>query len=127
MIYTSYFAKLKSLPESVVPISICAKAPAWYTGLQYKRVIPKYDFFMKWKENHDNEYFIRCFKEQVLRDLNATEIVSELSRLCSEFGRGEKDIALLCYERPTDFCHRHLVASWLNENGFECTEYPFGR
>lgn len=33
------------------------------------------------------------------------------------------NIVLLCYEKPTDFCHRHLVAQWLIENGFECKEY----
>ena len=50
MIYTSYFAKLKSLPDNIVPISICGKAPDWYEGLQYKKLAPKYDFFMKWKK-----------------------------------------------------------------------------
>ena len=51
MIYTSYFAKLKSLPDNIIPISICGKAPKGYNGLQYKKLAPKYDFFMKWKEN----------------------------------------------------------------------------
>ena len=51
MIYTSYFAKLKSLPENIIPISICGKAPDWYKGLQYKKLAPKYDFFMEWKKN----------------------------------------------------------------------------
>ena len=32
-------------------------------------------------------------------------------------------IALICYEKPTDFCHRHLVADWLNKNGIECEEW----
>lgn len=32
-------------------------------------------------------------------------------------------IALVCYEKPTDFCHRHLVAEWLCKNGFECHEW----
>lgn len=32
MIYTSYFAKLKSLPDNIVPISICAKAADGYTS-----------------------------------------------------------------------------------------------
>ena len=27
-----------------------------------------------------------------------------------------------CYEKPSDFCHRHLVADWLNKNGVECKE-----
>ena len=34
-----------------------------------------------------------------------------------------KDIALICYEKPSDFCHRHLVAEWLNKNGFKCEEW----
>ena len=69
MIYTSYFAQLKNLPDNIIPISICGKAPDWYHGLQYKKLAPKYDFFMKWKENHDNNYYIKCFNEQVLSKL----------------------------------------------------------
>ena len=45
MIYTSYFAKLNKLPEYVIPISICGKAPDWYKGLQYKKLAPKWKFF----------------------------------------------------------------------------------
>lgn len=26
------------------------------------------------------------------------------------------NIVLLCYEKPEDFCHRHLVADWLNSS-----------
>lgn len=120
MIYTSYFAKLKSLPKNIIPISICGKAPDWYKGLQYKRLAPKYDFFMKWKETHDNDYYIKCFNEQVLNKLDAHEVVTNLQSL-----GGEHDICLICYEKPGDFCHRHLVADWLNENGLECEEYNF--
>ena len=32
------------------------------------------------------------------------------------------DFALVCYEKPSDFCHRHLVADWLNKNGYDCEE-----
>lgn len=127
MIYTSYFAKLKSLPDNVVPISICGKAPDWYTGLQYKKLAPRYDFFMEWKKNHDNEYYIKCFNEQVLSKLNATDVILDLSRICYGFNVGECDICLICYEKPTDFCHRHLVADWLNQNGYKCDEYLFSR
>ena len=132
MVYTSYFAKLKSLPDNVVPISICAKAPDWYKGLQYKKLAPKYDFFMKWKENHDNDYYIKCFNEQVLDKLNVEEVVKELDDIllnqtttvdCSGDLKKVPRIALICYEKPSDFCHRHLVADWLNANGIECKEF----
>ena len=125
MIYTSYFAKLKSLPEHVVPISICGKAPDWYKGLQYKKLAPKYDFFMKWKENHDNDYYIKCFNEQVLDKLNYNDVIKELLVLVGNF-KGLNycpDICLICYEKPSDFCHRHLVANWLNKHGYECKEW----
>lgn len=123
MIYTSYFAKLKSLPDNIIPISICGKAPDWYKGLQYKKLAPKYDFFMKWKENHDNDYYIKCFNEQVLNTLKADDVVFELTDIVYYIKGTDMDIALICYEKPSDFCHRHLVADWLNKNGFECKEY----
>ena len=121
MIYTSYFAKLKSLPDNIVPISICGKAPDWYEGLQYKKLAPKYDFFMKWKENHDNDYYIKCYKEQVLNKLNVEDVIFDLVGILNV--NEDIDIALLCYEKPSDFCHRHLLAKWLNKYGFECKEW----
>lgn len=123
MIYTSYFAQLRNLPNNIVPISICGKAPKWYDGLQYKKLAPKYDFFMEWKKNHNNDYYIKCFKEQVLDKLDATNVILDLSRLVYGFNVGENDIALICYEKPSDFCHRHLVAQWLRDGGFKCKEW----
>ena len=34
-----------------------------------------------------------------------------------------RDIILACYEKPGEFCHLHLVADWLTENGFETHEW----
>lgn len=117
-IYTSYFAKLRSLPENIVPISICGKAPEWYTGLQYKKLAPKYGFFMEWKKTHDNDYYIEHFDSEVLNLLDAKTVYEELSKMSDG-----KDIALICYEKPSDFCHRHLVAKWLTKNDIPCDEY----
>lgn len=113
MIVTTYFANLKKLPSSFAPVSICGKAPGWYKGAQYKKLAPKYEFFQEWKKNHDNDYYIRCFKEQVLQTLNPDTVVRELITIT-----GRADIALVCYEKPGDFCHRHLVADWLDSAGY---------
>lgn len=124
MIYTSYFAKLKELENhNIIPISICAKAPDWYKGLQYKKLAPKYGFFMEWKKNHDNDYYIEHFQKEVLDRLDAIEVILDFSRMVHGFNVGENDIALICYEKPSDFCHRHLVAEWLNKNGYKCEEW----
>ena len=123
MIYTTYFAKIKNLPENVVPVAICAKPPTWYKGLHYKKLAPKYDFFMKWKQDHDDDYFIKCFNEQVLRHLDVYAVVSELQMMVGE----DKTVALVCFEKPQDFCHRKPVAKWFNANHIACEEYVYGK
>ena len=122
MIYTSYFAKLKYLPKDIVPISICGKCPEWYKGIQYKVLAPKYKFFMEWKKNKDNDYYIEHFQKEVLDTLEVENVINRLYELSEG-----KDICLLCYEKPNDFCHRHLVANWLKKNKIECEEYKYDR
>lgn len=118
MIYTTYFAKLRFLPDRIVPISICGKAPNGYKGLQYRVLAPRYDFFMEWKETRDDSYYIRCYMEKVLSSLKASDVVNTLYGMSN--GR---DIALVCYEKSGDFCHRYIVADWLRKNGIFCEEY----
>ncbi len=123
MIYTSYFAKLKELEKyDIIPIAICAKAPDWYKGLQYKKLAPKYGFFMEWKKNHDNDYYIEHFQAEVLDKLKVANTVQELLYRIPNWYEVE-NFALICYEKPSDFCHRHLVAEWLNQNGYRCKEW----
>ena len=121
MIYTTYFAKLKKLPKDVIPISICAKPPAGYQGPSYRALAPKYDFYSQWKLNKDNDYFTCCYNERVLKELNPARVVAELY---AQVGKApcDGDIALVCYEKSADFCHRHLVAGWLRNNGYPCKE-----
>ena len=123
MIYTTYFTNLRNLPKHIVPISICGKPPNGWDGLQYKKLAPKYDFFMKWKKNHDNDYYIAQFNKKVLGHITPTEVVMELHHLCDKSIYSYVDIALVCYEKPGDFCHRHLVAEWLKNGGFNCEEW----
>ena len=124
MIYTTYFAKLKSLPKDIIPIAICAKPPKGYSGLMYRCLAPKYDFFMQWKATGDDDYYIKCYNEQVLEQLNVVEVVTGLYHQVSK-SPCSCDIALVCFEKPTDFCHRHLVADWLQKHGYSCEEFNY--
>lgn len=117
MIYTTYFAKLNKLPSYIVPISICSKAPNGYKGLQYKKLAPGYDLLMKYKQDHDSNYYIKNYNERVLASLDAQTILKELTNMANT-----ESIALICYEKPTDFCHRHLVSEWFRNNGIDCYE-----
>lgn len=122
MIYTTYFAKLKKLPENVKPIAICAKPPNGYTGPIYRALAPKYDFFTKYKITKDAEEFTENYIGQVLNQLNPARVVAELYY---QLGLAPNvcDIALVCFEKSSDFCHRHLVADWLYKAGYECKEW----
>lgn len=124
MIYTTYFAQLKKLPKDITPIAICGWPPTGYIGPEYRTLAPKYDFFAKWKATGDNDYYIKCYYEQVLANLNPARVVADLYY---QIGKApcSCDIALVCYEKSTDFCHRHLVADWLRSHGYECEEFVF--
>lgn len=127
MIYTTYFANVKNLPDNIIPISICGKAPEWWKGLEYRKLGPKWSFFSKWKETGDNEYYIAHFKEEVLSKLTPSEVLRDIfNKVLSSNPSSDLSsitVALVCYEKPDDFCHRHLVSEWLNSAGIDCTEY----
>ena len=99
---TSYFSKSGSHPEAV---SIAAKAPVGYKGREYKRLAPKYWFFKKYKEDGDKEFYTIQYRKEVLDQLDAKQVLSDLG----------EDAVLLCWEGPSKFCHRRLVAEWLQE------------
>ena len=114
VIYTSYFANLKRIPKDIIPVSIARKTPLWFTGRTYKKLAPPYELLQQYKENNNSEFYIQYYKKNVLQRLNPSQVVDELT--------SNGPVVLLCYEKD-DFCHRHLVADWLCENGFVCVEY----
>lgn len=136
MIYTSYFAQMRNFPENVIPISICAKPPVWYKGLQYKKLAPSYDILMNYKAVPDEENYIRRYKKEILEQININDVLMDLYWLIPEdirkqlsevggvwYEHPDIHIALLCFEKPSDFCHRHLVADWFRESGIEISEW----
>jgi len=127
MIYTSYFANIKNLTPNIIPIAICGKSPNGWNGLEYKKLAPKYKFFMEWKENHNNEFYIQHFQNEVLDKLDFKQVLKELSdkmKSSSYYNINIHDsIALVCYEKPEDFCHRHLVADWFNSYEYNVQEF----
>ena len=119
MIYTSYFARCNKLPKGLVPISIARQAPTGYTGLEYKTLAPAWDILSEYKQTKDERTYIQQYNYQLFL-LSADQVVKELKELAQS-----DQIILLCYEKPDDFCHRHLVAQWLTEHGYDTQEIEF--
>lgn len=120
MIYTGYYAKIKEYEKAgLTMISIAGKAPSFYNGVQYKKFAPTYEIFNKWKSGEiDNFGYNDAFKVEVLDKLSKDEVKQFLNSF-------DTDIILLCYEKSGDFCHRHIVADWIEtELGMRVEEYP---
>ena len=118
--FTSYFGNLKNVRN---PLSISGKAPAFYTqrGLpEYKILAPKYSFFKAYKDGLiGEEGYTEEYCRLVLDPLDPRAVYEHLT------GTYGDDVTLLCYEKPGDFCHRRIVAVWLElALGIEIPELP---
>lgn len=114
---TSYFSNMRT-GKIHYPLSISQFAPAWYSGPQFKQLAPKPDMISAYKAGELLvPEFTVLYKERVLNKFDPVEIYERLTRYYTE------DVTLLCYEKPGDFCHRHLVSEWLaTANSIHITE-----
>lgn len=114
MIYTSYFSSRKYRPEDGVSIARYCK---FWRGSIFEALMPSEQLLYWWKhlspeeQINSQQHYEDLYYEQTLSKLNPVEVAMTL-----------KGKTLLCYEKTGDFCHRHLVAKWLREAGFECEE-----
>lgn len=123
MIYTSYFSNLKHIPKNYVPISISRFPPSWYHGLSYKKIAPSAELLTMWKGGCTESEYVAFYEANVLDTLDSTDVINDLYRLSGVLVDPDKEhIVLLCFEKPNDFCHRHLVAKWLNNSGYNVKE-----
>ena len=120
-IYTSYYGKLKKIPEAIIPISISISKPKGINIPVLKKLAPSYDLLKWWKNSLQGEAEKEKYEKIYLRQIskiNPDDIVNELKRIS-----GGSDVVLLCYEKSGDFCHRNILAEWLTEHGYPAAEY----
>lgn len=117
-VYTSYFGNSQKLSKAgVVVIGITLYPPKWFYGPNLREVAPTPAIFAI--SNQPDEVYNPRFRREVLARVNPQEFYEKLRQI----GHG-KDVALCCYEKPDEKCHRFLVAEWLqNSLGIEVTEF----
>lgn len=137
MIYTTYFAQLRNLPTNIIPISICRFPPKWFRGLEYLKLAPLWSTLKRWKDGAKDysaaQEYMQDFYEKVLSPLSVVRVLDEIQMSIPDeikvkmqspvWRNNEWHVALVCYEKPNDFCHRHLVSQWLQDSGYECKEW----
>ncbi len=109
MIYTSSHKYWNNDELFTCAISGNRGMDAGYEGKCYPKLAPKYAFWKIWHDNigkisieENTKFYISEYWMHVLSKLDPQEVYEELDGM-----------VLLCYEENDAFCHRHIVAVWL--------------
>ena len=109
MIYTSYFGMMKELVENgIEPIAISRGVPKNFTGRRILSLAPTWAMLRMSDEDYEKEY------KKILQK-NDIECIMKLFE--------GKDVALLCWEKDINQCHRKDVAEWIASYGYEVKEF----
>ena len=102
MIYTSNYRIAGRHPDAV---ATSQGIPRWFRGRVYKALAP-HRWMIKIGANGDPKEVARfraLYYEKILAPLDVRQVLADL---------GETAI-LLCWEAPDSYCHRRLVAEWI--------------
>ena len=118
MITTSYFARERHIQN---PVCIAQGKPHWSKSRDYKKLAPPWSLVIPYKDGLlPPQQYIILYNFHVLCRLNPVEVFAEIKALFGE------DASLLCHETAGEFCHRRLVAEWLERgNGIVVPELKF--
>ena len=96
-------------------VSISRKPPWWFRGVCYLPLAPPEDLIERYKSDLiDESIFAQEYVERVLNTLDPFQIIKDLGM----------SAILLGDTPPGKFCHRRLVAIWLEDKlGIRVQEY----
>lgn len=115
MVYTSYFGNLKNIDlNKYLVATICCYRPK---GLDIRLedwgfLAPDPDLLEHWKTYHDTDYYFEFYMGKLAK--YEDYIINEFNKI------KDRDVVVLCYEKPSDFCHRHLLTMFLDKHGIPC-------
>jgi hypothetical protein len=112
MMRTSYFAKYRGEHG----VSIARYPFKGYSGRQYPPLFPSNEILMQYKRDADRIMYTDRYYDEILVRLDPQKVYDDLG----------DEAVLLCFEKPGDFCHRRLVASWIEDKlGLEVPEIRY--
>lgn len=116
-IYTGYFAGNGQWPDGAYPIGITRFPPKTWYGVNWSALAPSEELLRSYQNKQIDEYIfkLRYIKELEDKLLTPEAVRRELEKI-SDTVLGGGDIVLCCYEKPEDFCHRHILAEWLGDD-----------
>jgi len=114
MLYTSYFANVKNLPKDWKCFYI-SNSNVYDLAEPLTCVVPSWQLVHSYKDGLvDSLEYTRIYTNML--ESNKEKILEKIKAL-------PNNSILLCYEKLPKFCHRHVLAEWLRNNGIEIKEY----
>ncbi|MBR1884148.1 MAG: hypothetical protein IJ809_04320 [Clostridia bacterium] len=106
-IFTGNYYECKA--GNLISISGDRGKSAGFVGKVLPELAPKKEFWKVWRSNislipelENTRYYIKEYYKCVLSKVNIEDLL-----------KNEVDPILLCYERGKNFCHRHVVAEYI--------------
>jgi hypothetical protein len=96
---------MKKSALNPLSVAICVTPPKWAPNLRiYSKLAPPEYLLFQYRNGYiTDDQYTDVYCTEVLDKLNAQEVYNELG----------DDAILLCWESPDKYCHRHIVAKWL--------------
>lgn len=121
-IYTGYYAQMKKYTAAgLVPVSIAYLTPVWYHGEVCFEIAPKRELLKGYKAGTTTQEEYAKQYLNFLSTVHWSEVIDKFYDISER--NDDKDLVLCCYEKPADFCHRHILAKYLTEKGLTVNEY----
>lgn len=115
MIFTSYWGNISRIESAgIEPVAVSRGKPKGFSGRSFDGIAPTWQMVhMDMGPEYDAMY------QRILARWTPEGFAEAV-----ESGRpkGIEDVALLCWERDWNDCHRKAIAEWLNSAGIECRE-----
>ena len=111
MIYTGYYSKIKEYVDSgLALLSISRTKPEFAKScIDIPQLFPSNKILWDYKKGKIDEME---YTSKYLNQLNELG-VDRIIKMIQIFG---DNVVLLCWESPEKFCHRHILADYINKN-----------
>jgi len=103
MIHTSYFANRKIRELGLRLVAISLSVPIGFKSERYLKLAPTREMISLAHDGRTEEY-TKQYTAQILSWLDPLKVYEELD-----------GSVLLCWEKAGKFCHRQIVADWLEQ------------
>jgi uncharacterized protein YeaO (DUF488 family) len=118
-IFTSYIAQIRKAPTNYLRILICRYVPIYLSmyvnyDMHLVNLAPSEELLKQWKAGTltKEEYktmYLKQLTDAHLSPLDLEIYFKKLSIMANVDG-----IILYCYEKSGEFCHRHILAEYIN-------------